>query len=590
MSENTNMKENISHQHNPHPIMRTYLILAIALLSQAAQAQINSTVEVENTFQPTVKDADRIHTEPQKQETKPLHYDVVYDMNTTATTPYVFQPIWAAGSDAVTKKNQNGYAHAGLGNNGNLSAMMAYGFNFTDDDILHLRANSEGYNAKVKTYDGDDKWKSRFYNTTLGAEFEHKFNHETSLILASHGSIQNLNYQPTIITTPQANTNCQRNTLFDVSATFTPYRINHFSIGAKLGFDGFWQAHPTNFDDVTTLPYGATKTYDWQNRENIIHVSLNAMYHVNDTHHAGLDLKMLNESYSEEFDNYNTITVGPHYLYTDDKLTLKIGARMDFSSGFASDVHFAPDVKVEYKATPQATLFAYARGGEKSNDFRMLNSISPYWMFSPQGQLKHQFDQFDARLGMKWRPINGLSATLSAGYKMQEDRAEISTILDSPTMKGKVENNGFLAHYIHTEDGDLFFGEVNVDYTYTDRLSLCLNNRLNGWSYKHDDIHRAPWRKNIELDYHADARVYKTLHANLDFNLTTYRTDKEVSYKPKNRIELGGGLSYSFENLPVGLTVFTKCHTGNLGSKAYDAFYCYKAQAFHFLCGGAVSF
>ena len=81
-----------------------YTIAAVCLLCPSLSVgQINDVVEVENNYVPIIRDANKINLTPNKVEQPAVHYQVYYIKTPFTAQSYVFQPLWAAKSDAITE-------------------------------------------------------------------------------------------------------------------------------------------------------------------------------------------------------------------------------------------------------------------------------------------------------------------------------------------------------------------------------------------------------------------------------------------------------------------------------------------------------
>ena len=66
-------------------------------------AQMNNVIEVENEYAPIVADANKINVLPDVEETKVNPGNIEYATTPQPVRKYIFQPMWAAQSDATVK-------------------------------------------------------------------------------------------------------------------------------------------------------------------------------------------------------------------------------------------------------------------------------------------------------------------------------------------------------------------------------------------------------------------------------------------------------------------------------------------------------
>lgn len=567
-----------------------YTIIAALFLSPClAGAQINDVVEVENSYVPIIRDANKINLTPNKVEQPAVHYQVDYIKTPLAAQSYVFQPLWAAKSDAIAESEGKGYVHLGYGSMGNLSGRVSYGADLTSADRLNLSLGIDGYNGKVKDYLDDTDWTSRFYQSDINLSYLHRLSPVSSLILEGSIEGQVYNYQrfaPNTFTGgPQ--TDKQRNLITDVSARITPYSFGQFALGGSLGYQGFKQMH----DEWLTTP----------DAENIFHAGLNGAYELDDNQKIGLDLGLKYEAYNRDADNYFSYWGSPYYSFMNDLWNVKLGLTLSASSGFVSKFHIAPDVTAVYHAADNIDLKAQITGGERTNGFRALNALSPYWCTDatspaatytlpvPSGvQFAHQFDQLDSKFGIEWKATDQLTLSAAIGFDMQDNRLEMISDAETNPTSQTVTNNmsPYLYHHFFTADGNRFYGELNLAYRYKDIVDVRLNNQVNSWGTDADFI--GALRPVFDADWSANVKIIPGLVATLDFALQTYDNDDQSDYKRPDRYDLGLGLSYQ---IPVDLAKITVFARGNnLLNNKFDVYNAYKAPGINVIAGAAVTF
>ena len=142
------------------------LVIPIILLTSSvtASAQMDNVVEVESTYKPTVRDANKINVLPQTEPTTVKHYNVEYATGAKPVNDYVFEPAKAATSDIAEKGDPKGFLTLAGGNGNNILARGAYGWDITDNDILNIDLSLRGHNKNVDYFlDKSQQWKQRFY-------------------------------------------------------------------------------------------------------------------------------------------------------------------------------------------------------------------------------------------------------------------------------------------------------------------------------------------------------------------------------------------------------------------------------------------
>ncbi|MBQ2182497.1 MAG: hypothetical protein II400_09660 [Bacteroidaceae bacterium] len=68
------------------------IFILFAFHFTASHAQLDNVVEVENSYKPVVKDANKINVLPDIEETTTKHYNVDYANTAIPSRSFVFQP------------------------------------------------------------------------------------------------------------------------------------------------------------------------------------------------------------------------------------------------------------------------------------------------------------------------------------------------------------------------------------------------------------------------------------------------------------------------------------------------------------------
>ena len=576
------------------------IILLFAFHFTASHAQLDNVVEVENSYKPVVKDANKINVLPDIEETTTKHYNVNYASTSIPTRSYVFQPAWAASGDAQIEGAPRGFATVAGGNLGILNARGAYGFRFNSDNLLDVDVSLRGHNGKVEHYKLDDfDWKQRFYTTRASVGFEHKFNHQSSLLLNGNMESQVFNYQPyesmKNYNISDLQTDKQHNWLFDMSAAITPYSIGQFSIGGALGYSYFKQAYLAN----------RYQSND-KNQEAQFFGNIGMDYRLDEHNAFGLDLAARCMSYTmDAFDTNNSFTAKPHFDFSNDKINLHLGAIIYRSFGYQNKTRFAPDVHATYYLGENADVFASISGGEVLNDFRHFAQMSPYWTLSDfytvknsylvGPQFANQFDTFRGTLGIILRPIDGLTAKLYGGYDVSKNRAELAYMgpINLWLANGNYSNNVTMP--VFAANGSLIHFNGELRYDYKDILNVEAKGAFNGWNIEDDnpayeDV--MPWRPTFELQAAATYRLVKGLRFGVDIASQTFSHDDDIEYKRPHSFNFGSSLTYT---MPLSrwhsnsrLSFYLR--GDNLFNKKYDAYYGYRALGANFILGTAITF
>ena len=97
-------------------------------------------------------------------------------------------------------------------------------------------------------------------------------------------------------------------------------------------------------------------------------------------------------------------------------------------------------------------LYAQGKGGRLQNDFRRLETITPYGITNQQ--LDNTYEQLNAAIGFKASPVSGLWFNLYGGYQdLKND------LIDTPTVKSDGISNVFL-----TEDTKNLYADADKQW------------------------------------------------------------------------------------------------------------------------------
>ena len=549
---------------------KSIFIGLVAIVSTTAYAQMDNVVEVENNYRPVLKDANKINSLPEIEQTPVNHYNVDYTVTSVPTTNYVFEPMWAAKNEQLIRSDKKGFATGAYGVDNNMLGRIAYGFDLSENDELNFDFSSRGHNSKIDHVSGTSKWMSRFFTNRFKAGYEHRFDSSSSLLINACYGTDVFNYQSPV--GGLGHTDKQQNDLLDVSAELTPYSFGKFGIGANVGFTLFNQKYVTSLVDPA--------------KEIGVSGSITPSYQLNDETSIDLEACLDYTNYSMTgFGNGTTFDFTPHFYWKNDVIDLKAGVYVD------NDWHVAPDVDVTFHLHPRFNLYLQAEGGRVFNDFRRFAQMTPYWCVNlTDADFEDQFDQLRAGGGLRMRPFEGLYADLSAGYDISKNRAEIADFLMA------TNTNSTYASMLFA-DGKNFYIKGNIKYDYQNLFIAELNGRYNHWTTDFNpsksttyvginttNWNQIVWRPQLELDCSIKIKPVEQLTIGADVLFESFQK-KSNRYERPNTVNIGATISYTF---PFRLTLYAK--GDNLLNKKYDHYMMYRSPGINFLAGAAITF
>lgn len=546
---------------------KTVSIILAFIASSTAFAQMDNVVEVENNYRPVVKDANKINSLPEIEQTPVNHYNVNYTTTSVPTTNYVFEPMWASKNEQLIRRDKKGFATAGYGIDNNLVGRIAYGFDLSDHDELNLDFSSRGHNSEIDHITGNSKWKSRFFTNRFKAGYEHRFDATSSLLIDASYGTDVFNYQSPI--GGLGYTDKQQNDLAEISAELTPYSFGKFGLGATAEFTLFNQKYATLLAD--------------QAKEIDVSASITPSYQLNDDLSIDLDACIDYTKYDMTgFGDGLEFDFTPHLYWKNDVIDLKAGVYVD------KELNVAPDVDVVFHLHPGFDLYLQAEGGRVYNDFRRFTQMTPYWSLNmAAADFEDQFDQLRARGGIRILPIDGLYADLSAGYDISKERAEIADFLMDCTTDPTYSQIMFA-------DGTHFYAKANINYNYRNKVMAGIDATYHKWMTDFDasgiaginttNWDQILWRPQFELDCNIRVKPIEQLTIGADFLFESFQK-KTNRYERPNTMNLGATISYTF---PFRLTLYAK--GDNLLNKKYDHYTMYRTPGINFLAGAAITF
>lgn len=117
---------------------------------------------------------------------------------------------------------------------------------------------------------------------------------------------------------------------------------------------------------------------------------------------------------------FGTVGVKPFYAIATGPITARVGLKVDFATGGeGAKVHVAPDLWLQWAATPQFAVWADISGGDVVNSFSALRQITQYQFLTRA--LGRSDVPVAADLGFNFGPFSGFSAQLFGGYAVANE-------------------------------------------------------------------------------------------------------------------------------------------------------------------------
>lgn len=519
--------------------------LGIQAQKQAKDSTVNRTVIVEQEYNPDIMDASKVNVLPKVEPPTVNKKEVEYDATLVPAGNIPATIMQAYTGKETQNKALPGYVRLGYGNYGNLDARANYLFTLPNSDRLNLTLNMNGMDGKLDMPESDKDWSSYYYRTHAGIDYIHAFK-KINLNVAGNFDLSNFNFLPSSISSKQKFTSGDIH--FGVKSTSNDLALQ-FRAETNLMF--YERQHDLMLSD---------------SKEGIVRTKADVTGSISDEQFIGLALNMDNAFYNGElFENYTAVDLNPYYLYKNDDWNIRLGAHVDLAFGFGKQFRFAPDVMAQYTFSDSYTLYAQAKGGKMQNDFRRMETISPYGQMP--WQLDATYEQLNTALGFKASPVAGLWFNLYGGYQdLKNDMLQSADAL-------------LTLHNTHN-----MYAGAEVSYSYKDIISFTASGIYRDWKISNEETDRMlSFKPAFEANFHIDLRPIPSVLVNLGYQNISREKVKGEKIDPVSNLYLGG----SYE-IFKGISVYARLN--NLLNKNYQYYWGYPAEGFNFVGGASFQF
>ena len=471
--------------------------MAVCSLSTWGQVQsgdtiLNRMVVVEQEYNPEITDAAKVNVVPAIPSLETTKKTVTYDWSILPAMRLVGETMDVYTVPEKQQKAAPGTVKLGYGSHGNVEALAAYRFHCSEKDQVNLHVGLTGQDGKRKFAEEQaGKWSSYFYRTEAAADWTHLFRRMTLDVSGNFG-LSNFNFEPLFLPGKQKFTSGD----FRVGIVSTD-RDLPFQFKAATNLLIFQRQHDFRFDEA---------------QENILRTTAEAIAPINEQQQVGLAIQLDNFFYQNvDFKNQTSLQLNPYFQWKNDDWNIHLGAHVDPASGFGKKFRAAPDVKIQCLLADSYVLYAQAQGGKQLNDFRRLESVSPYSLLGQQ--IDATYEQINGAVGFRGSPVAGWWFHLYAGYQdLKND------LIEGETWQGQDTHN--------------FYAGLETRYAYKDRFWTKVKGVYRNWDASEGDDSED-----------ADAALFfKTaLEANL-----------EVGFRPITPLQFHVGYQYMYRDKVAG--------------------------------------
>ena len=562
-----------------------FVIAALVLNINVIKAQnIDREVTIEKEYTPEVDAAVKKTGVPETEN--PLVEKPVSEYSSWAVplsgTP-TSQPLLVSELSSQENFNsQQGYANFGMGNNLNINGDAGIRIINTQRDQLGVWFNHTSTGGKLKykdnvpVYGGQEVYQhlnSNVVNLTYkhafkrlewstSAAYKHnKFNYYGAQLIPNLPSISDREYQ--------------RVNQYAVGTSFRSTKNNDVTIDASIGFVGFYN----NFGYLIGEEGG---------RENHLTTKLSLAARLgSNNNRLGFDVKLDNLFYNDaaEANNYTIFSFTPFYKFTNSKIRLKTGVKIDVSVNNGTIFRFAPDLEFNADLGKYFQFYTVVDGGKELNTWSKMSARNIY--INPTQQLSNSYTAANAVMGVLFNYSPAITIRVYGGFK-----TSTGALFDIRKNEKVIDN--MIASYEVVDymaiDAYRWLGGANLSFNLKNILEGELKWTLNKWHSRKggDEILSAlpvnEW--NIKLGVNPIKKLSFT--ANFYMGLDrAYRYENElgqfVNEKMGDIYDLNLGVTYSLNSL-----ISFNLQWNNMLSQHYDIYYGMPAQRMHFLLGAAI--
>lgn len=534
-------------------------------LSHAKDSTLNRTVVVEQAYNPNVQDAAKINLLPPVAEPVVSKREVEYAVAPAPAASIPANLMEAYLGKEVQATSHPGYLRMGYGSYGNLDLLGNYLFRLSPQDRLNLNLRMDGMGGTLDNlpYETATQWDAFYYRTRAQLDYQHQFQ-QMDLQVGGAFGLSNFNFKPESINGKQK-----------------------FTSGAlRVGLASVNEAAPIQFKAATNLLlYQRQRNLDFDQspQETQLFTTADLSGRISEEQRVRIRFSMNNLFFQKnDFQNYTALGLNPAYEFKNDSWMVHAGANVDIALGYGTTFRFSPDLTAHYLFSDSYLLYAQATGGKQLNDFRQLESLSPYGEFAPtaqQGaaQLEDTYEEMNACLGFKASPYPGLWLNLFAGFQSLRELA----YTDVARLERSPGDSISLLAFQQTHATNTYLGGA-ISYSYKKILALSAAATYRNWSADH--VRALLLQPATEFTFQADVCPIAPLTLQLGY---TYMGRKQVGnlekLAPVSNLHVGATYSL-YKSLSAYLRI------NNLLNKDYQHYLGYTTPGINFLGGFSFRF
>ena len=441
--------------------MKRFTVTALIAIACAmsVQAQKNDelpsrSLTVEGDYNPVFTEAGKIMPAPEKEKETRQSVPVSY---LTFANPYSQRirqqmNVFGLETDDVHTKGFTSLVRLGYGLRNISDGLIDLGWKITDKDYFRLSGNMDGWKSRL-----DRNWKSEMFNSSVSAEFTHRFRLFEASLRAGYG-YSRYNYMPG---SKMDSVKLAASNLFqdvkqgEMSGYISTNSENDVSF--YLSGSGEWMIRDglkvngkvrSNKEGLVRLGAGFNKRLE-KGSLTLDYRQKTAVYSW-----VGMD--------DSRYEGFTTFTISPVWHYFKGDWETDLGANIDLRTGAGNLFHASPVARVSYNVLDNFKIIGSMTGGLEEHDMRRLAVISPYW--SELERIRDGYTTFNALVGLSYSEPSRLSSFLGAGYRYTVD--EIFQVAADSLLVTSV---------LKQQDAKVFYVKGALDWMLQDRAQFKLD-------------------------------------------------------------------------------------------------------------------
>ncbi len=566
-------------------ILFATMLLSVVITEAEAQ-NIDREVTIEKEYTPEVDAAVKKTGIPQAEN--PLVEKPVNEYSTWAVplsgNP-TSQPLLVSELKSEESFiNQRGYANFGMGNNLNINADAGIRIINTKRNQLGVWYNHTSTGGHLKYKDnvpvyGGEKVYQHLNSNVVNATYKHAFDklEWTTSFAYKHNKFNYYGAKLTPNIPTIAETEYQKVNQYAGGTSFRSTKNKDVTINASVGFTGYYN----NIGYMIGEEGG---------RENHLTANLELAARLgSNNNRLGFEFDMNNLFYNDaaEADNYTMLTLTPFYKFTNEKIRLKVGARMDISVNDGTVLRFAPDFEFNADMGKYFHFYTVVDGGKEINSWSKMSARNIY--INPTKQLNNTYTAANAVMGLLFDYIPGVQLRVYGGIKTSTNALFDMRYKESIT-------DGMIASYEVIDytpiDAYRWLGGANINFKIKKIIEGEVKWTLNNWRSRSGEGTILSALPKNEWNIKVGVNPIKNLSINANFYMGIgrgYRYQNslgvDVFEKMGDIYDLSLSANYSLTKL-----ISFNLQWNNILSQNYDIYYGMPAQRMNFLLGAAVKF